>query len=93
MSPVNTLLIEGSFAELADELAQYVDAVRKATSQEGPAVHAEISSSLDNLREHEHSEEALSEAQNKQVLQERDAVLKKLVVAAAGLNAAPEKGV
>jgi translation initiation factor 3 subunit M len=30
----NTLLIEGSFEELADELAQYIDTVKKSTDSE-----------------------------------------------------------
>lgn len=89
-APPNTLLIEGTFSELAEELAHYIDAIRK--SQTEGSVHAEIAPALDKLREQEQSEEELSSTQQQQVLKERDEVLKKLVVASAALNAAPEKG-
>nr|KMM69709.1 eukaryotic translation initiation factor 3 subunit M [Coccidioides posadasii RMSCC 3488] len=88
-APTNTLLIEGTFSELAEELAHYVDTIRK-TQTEG-SVHAEIAPALDKLREQEQSEEEPKPAQQQQILKERDEVLKKLVVASAALNAAPEK--
>ncbi|WEW60083.1 hypothetical protein PRK78_005567 [Emydomyces testavorans] len=88
-APTNTLLVEGAFSELAEELAQYVDSVRK-TQTEG-SIHAEIAPALERLRGQEQSEEELSPAQQQQVLKERDELLKKLVVASAALNAAPEK--
>lgn len=87
----NTLLIEGSFTELVDELAQYVDALRKATGVEG-SIRADIGPALDKLREKEQSEEEPSEAQQDQVLTERDEIMKKVVVACQALNGAPEKG-
>ncbi|EEP82920.1 conserved hypothetical protein [Uncinocarpus reesii 1704] len=87
--PTNTLLIEGSFSELAEELAHYIDTIRK-TQTEG-SVHAEIAPILDSLREREQSEEEASQTQQQQVLKDRDEALKKLVVASAALNAAPEK--
>lgn len=31
----NTLLIEGSFEELAEELAQYIDGIKKTQGEEG----------------------------------------------------------
>jgi len=40
--PTNTLLIEGSFEELADELAQYIDGIKKSQGEEGPNLQAEI---------------------------------------------------
>lgn len=40
--PVNTLLIEGSFEELSDELAQYIDTLRKAQGTEDSDVQTEI---------------------------------------------------
>jgi translation initiation factor 3 subunit M len=40
--PVNTLLIDGSFEELSDELAQYIDEIKKRQGEEG-TVQAEIS--------------------------------------------------
>lgn len=79
-APTTTLLIEGSFSELADEFAQYVDALRKEGS-----LQAEIAPLLEPLRQQEQSE-------GEPDLKQRDEVLKKLVGAAAALNGAPEKG-
>jgi translation initiation factor 3 subunit M len=41
----NTLLIEGSFAELADEFAQYIDSLRK-NAAEGPQLQPEVAALL-----------------------------------------------
>lgn len=82
-APTNTLLVEGSFTELAEELAQYLDGLRK---EEGSSVLAEISPLLEPLRQQEQNGEEPD-------LKQRDEILKKLVVAAAVLNSAPEKGV
>lgn len=90
-TPINTLLIEGTFTELVDELAQYVDALRKSAGTEG-SLREEIAPALDKLREKEGSEQEQSEAEQKQVLSQRDEVLKKVVVACQLLNSAPEKG-
>ncbi len=77
--PANTLLIEGSFEELAEELAQYFDHVRKPTApssttggEEGPSLHAEVTRLLG--------------------VNQKDEVLKKLVTASVVLNSAPERG-
>ena len=45
--PSNTLLIEGSFEELADELAHYVDEIRKRQNGDGVSVQAEIAPLLE----------------------------------------------
>ena len=45
--PASTLLIEGSFEELADELAHYIDDVRKKQNDSGTAVQAEITPLLE----------------------------------------------
>lgn len=79
-APTNTLLIEGSFAELAEEFAQYVDALRKEDT-----LQSEIAPLLQPIREQEQSE-------GEPDLKQRDEVLKKIVAAAAVLNGAPEKG-
>ncbi|KAH8432584.1 PCI domain protein [Aspergillus melleus] len=81
-APTTTLLIEGSFSELADEFAQYIDALRK--TEEGTTLQAEISPLLEPLRQQEQTD-AQPDAK------QRDEVLKKLVSAAAALNTAPEK--
>ena len=85
--PSNTLLIEGSFSELSEELAQYLDTVSKTDSDAG--VQAELGPVLNEIREEEHAEEpSNSESLQKQ----KDEVIKKLVGKAAILNSAPEKG-
>ncbi|KAH8698276.1 PCI domain protein [Talaromyces proteolyticus] len=80
-APTNTLLIEGSFTELCEELAQYIDVLRK---DEGSSIHAEVLPLLEPLRQQEQNGEEPS-------LQQRDEVLKKVVAAGAVLNSAPEK--
>lgn len=81
-APTNTLLIEGSFSELCEELAQYIDVLRK---DETSKTHAEVTPLLEPLRQQEQNGEEPN-------LKQRDEVLKKLVSAAAILNSAPEKG-
>jgi translation initiation factor 3 subunit M len=81
-APTTTLLIEGSFTELSEELAQYIDVLRK---DEESSVHAEVAPLLEPLRQQEQNDEEPN-------LQERDDVLKKIVAASTVLNAAPEKG-
>ena len=70
--PINTLLIDGSFNELAEELAQYLDDIRTKAGAENADTKGDI--------------EPLLKEENK------DEVLKKLVIAGAALNNAPEKG-
>lgn len=45
--PTNTLLIEGSFEELADELAHYLDDVQKKQSPDSANIQAEITPLLE----------------------------------------------
>ncbi len=45
--PANTLLIEGSFEELADELAHYIDDVQKKQTPESANTQAEITPLLE----------------------------------------------
>lgn len=82
-APTTTLLIEGSFSELADEFAQYIDAIRKSDTS---SLQADIAPLLEPLRQQEQTD---AEPDRKQ----RDEVLKKIVSAAAVLNSAPEKGI
>ena len=81
-APTTTLLIEGSFSELAEEFAQYLDALRK---DEASNIQADVAPLLQPLRQQEQNEEQPD-------LKQRDEILKKLVSGAASLNAAPEKG-
>jgi hypothetical protein len=86
--PSNTLLIEGSFSELAEELAQYLDPLNKAEA--GAGLEAEIKAALKEIRDKEEADEP----SNPEALQkQKDDVLKKLVGKAGVLNSAPEKGI
>jgi transcriptional regulator with GAF, ATPase, and Fis domain len=82
----NTLLIEGTFSELAEELAQYLDNLAK--SEEGAGVVSDSEQLLNSIREAEQSEDA-DEAS---LQSNKDEVLKKIVTKAAVLNSAPERG-
>lgn len=80
---VSTLLIEGSFPELAEELAQYLDNL-----SEGAGVASSIEAELNQIREAE-SQETPDTAS---IQKPRDDVLKKIITKATILNAAPERG-
>lgn len=45
--PANTLLVEGSFEELVDELAAYIDGIRKKQSEDSPSLNSEITPLLE----------------------------------------------
>ena len=51
--PATTLLIEGSFEELADELAQYIDGLKKSQGDESSTVQ---STTADLLKENKKDE-------------------------------------
>ena len=80
---VSTLLIEGSFPELSEELAQYLDSL-----SESAGVHSSIEGELTQLREAESQE--TPDATTLQKL--RDDVLKKIITKCTLLNSAPERG-
>lgn len=80
---VSTLLIEGSFPELAEELAQYLDGL-----SEGAGVVNSIESELNQIREIESQETPDTSS----IPKLRDDVLKKIITKATILNAAPERG-
>jgi translation initiation factor 3 subunit M len=84
--PTNTLLIEGAFSELAEELAQYIDNLAKV---EGNGVQADIQQSLSKLKELEASSESPDQATE---LNAKNDILKKIVTKAQILNTAPERG-
>lgn len=44
---MNTLLIEGSFEELSDELAQYIEEIKKKQGEDGASLRAEITPLLE----------------------------------------------
>ncbi|KAI9842867.1 MAG: hypothetical protein M1838_002957, partial [Thelocarpon superellum] len=51
--PTNTLLIEGPFEELAEELAQYIDNVKPSNSETEPSVQSEVSRLLEQNQKDE----------------------------------------
>jgi len=79
----STLLIEGSFPELAEELAQYIDGL-----SEGADIASSIEAELSQIREAESQESPDNAAAQKP----KDDVLKKIITKATILNAAPERG-
>jgi translation initiation factor 3 subunit M len=81
-APSTTLLIEGSFSELSEEFAAYLDALNK--SEDSP-IQTELAPLLQPLREQEQNDTQIDQSK-------RDEVLKKLVGSAAVLSTAPEKG-
>ncbi|KKY29115.1 putative pci domain protein [Phaeomoniella chlamydospora] len=92
-APTNTLLIEGSFVELAEELAQYIDTINKVEDDSG--LKSEIAPVLQQIRDVEQPEGEQNAAPNPAhqdtVIKLRDEALKKLVAASSVLNAALEK--
>jgi translation initiation factor 3 subunit M len=71
--PSNTLFIDAPFEDLADELALYIDNLKKAQGvEQGAGLQADIAPLLEQGQ--------------------KDEALKKIVVAGAALNGAPEKG-
>ncbi len=88
--PSNTLLIEGTFSELAEELSQYIDNVAK--SEDGAGLRALVEPSLATIREAEQSQETQS-TDGAKVQAARDDLMKKIVTKASVLNGAPEKGI
>lgn len=44
---MNTLLIEGSFEELSDELALYIEEIKKKQGEDGASLRAEITPLLE----------------------------------------------
>jgi hypothetical protein len=85
--PSNTLLIEGSFCELIEELAQYLDPLLK--SEPGAGLEADIEPALKEIREKEQAEEP---SDPDALQKKKDEVLKKIVGKASVFNSAPEKG-
>ncbi|KAL8696986.1 MAG: hypothetical protein Q9201_007371 [Fulgogasparrea decipioides] len=51
--PSNTLLIEGSFEELADELSHYLDEVKKKEGDANSAIQSEIAPLLEQNQKDE----------------------------------------
>jgi translation initiation factor 3 subunit M len=96
-APSKTLLIEGSFTELAEEFAQYIDSVKRSQNDEGSSLSNEVSQPLSELapllrQEQEHGELSLSNEQHEQLAKGKTEVMKTLVTACPVLNSAPEKG-
>ena len=95
--PTNTLLIEGSFRELVEEIADYIDNLRKAQSASGggdsapPSVRNQVNPLLDAYAKEE-EQSAGGEEDNDNVEESRDEVLRAIVDTSGVLGGAPEKG-
>lgn len=88
--PTNTLLIEGSFRELVEELADFVDGLRKAQNPESAkSLKEEIAPLLDKVTQ---TEEKESENKEEEVEESKDAVLEVVSKASSVLSTAAEKG-
>lgn len=84
----NTMLIEGTFRELVEELADYIDQVKK--SQDNAAsLRSRINPLLEEVTK---AEQQGAEAEENAVDEAKDEVLDALVEASSSLNQAPEKG-
>lgn len=79
----STLLIEGSFPELAEEFAQYLDNL-----SEGAGIFASIEGDLNSIREAESQETP----EEQSIQKSKDDVLKKIITKATILNGAPDRG-
>lgn len=84
--PRTTLLIEGPFKELVEELADFIDNLKKSQGDTAKSTRAELAPLLEKYTEAEASgdEEKLEDA--------RDDVLKAVVTSSAVLNASTDKG-
>ena len=51
--PASSLLIEGSFEELTDELAHYIDEIRKKQGETNTSTQAEVNSLLEQAQKDE----------------------------------------
>jgi len=93
--PSKTLLIEGSFTELTEEFAQYIDNVKKAQNDEGSNLSSEVAQQLSELSQLQREEQEtgeLSPEKDETMMKGRTEVMKTLVTACPVLNSAPEKG-
>ena len=87
--PANTLLIEGSFSELSEELARYLDSLNKTDPTSG--VEASIAPNLTAIRERE-QEQGGDLSEDTSLQKRKDDILKQLVGNAAIITNAPDKG-
>jgi translation initiation factor 3 subunit M len=83
-----TLLIEGSFTELAEEFAQYIDNVKN----DGSTLSSDIAQPISALSQLQREEQETGELNEDQTESMRVEVMKTLVTACPALNSAPEKG-
>jgi translation initiation factor 3 subunit M len=51
--PATTLLIEGTFEELADELAQYIDTLKNSHGEANSTVQSEVAQQLEEGKKDE----------------------------------------
>ncbi|KAI9655687.1 MAG: hypothetical protein M1831_004839 [Alyxoria varia] len=98
-APQTTLLIEGTFKELVEELSDYIDNLRKLKEQ--PEASSSLRSEVDPLlekyaaieKEGAEKEEQVDEREKREedMEEQKDEVLNKVIAASSALNGAPEK--
>lgn len=84
--PQTTLLIEGSFRELVEELTEYIDNVKKNQGNSSASLHSDVASALDRYTAAEESQN------NEEAEAAKEEVLKVVVPGSEALNAVPERG-
>lgn len=84
--PRTTLLIEGSFRELVEELADYVDNIKKTQTDSAGSLRSEVAPLLDRYTQAETSQD------EDQLENARDDVLKVVVPQSTVLNSTSDKG-
>lgn len=84
--PQTTLLIEGSFRELVEELTEYIDNVKKNQGDSSASLHSDVATALDKYTAAEESQN------NEEAEAAKEEVLKVVVPGSEVLNAVPERG-
>lgn len=82
----NTLLIEGSFRELVEELADYIDTSKKPQGESAATLRSDLTPLLEKYSSAEES------GDQSNIEATRDDVLEQLVANANALSSAPERG-
>ena len=97
-APQTTLLIEGTFKELVEELSDYIDNLRKLKEQSSSSLRSEVDPLLEKYaaieKEGAEKEEQADEREKREedMEEQKDEVLNKVIAASSALNGAPEKG-
>ncbi len=87
LGPRTTLLIEGTFKELIEELADYIDNTKKSQGNVESTLRSEVEPLLKKYTTAEEGDDA------EEVETTRDDVLRPVVASSIALNGVPERGV